>query len=488
MRPTRITKTAACPLGVRFGRGIRNIYEGNFTQKPHVPGRTHFTSFRQTSALLASVVLLACLAGCQRIPKPIEWKGGSYQGETADGMPQGFGRIVYPRAGVSGIATYTGSWVAGKKQGNGILIWMNGDRYVGEFRGNMRYGRGQMYKKGGARFDGQWVHDSIQGYGVLHRPNGDLVMGTWQGAALDSGRIVFTNHDVYEGYIDSTYNADGQGRCTYANGTIYEGYWRKGIRNGFGIWIGSDGTVRVGQWVDGHYIGEKVQHSKKRVYGIDLSRHQHKAGAGIRWNRLQIVRLGSHHDVSADAALPLPVSFVIIKATEGKGMANRFFRSDYLQARRHGLVVGAYHYFTTAPVALQVRNFVRTARLSRGDFPPLLDLEPTDEQIERMGGRQQMFIKVLQWLTAVERHYGARPILYVSQRFVNKTLSHGPSRLQHYKYWIARYSEYKPYVSVDFWQLDSDGKVSGIPGPVDINLYNGSKAQFRSFINIHGIH
>jgi lysozyme len=91
-------------------------------------------------------------------------------------------------------------------------------------------------------------------------------------------------------------------------------------------------------------------------------------------------------------------------------------------------------------------------------------------------------------LDAVEKYYKARPILYVSQRFIKRTETNAPARLRHYKYWVARYSAYKPYVPVDFWQLDSDGKAAGIAGPVDINLYNGSKAQFRYFIKVHGIH
>jgi len=39
--------------------------------------------------------------------------------------------------------------------------------------------------------------------------------------------------------------------------------------------------------------------------------------------------------------------------------------------------------------------------------------------------------------------------------------------------WIARYGEYKPDVNLVYWQLCQDGKVAGIHGPVDINVYNG---------------
>ncbi len=66
-----------------------------------------------------------------------------------------------------------------------------------------------------------------------------------------------------------------------------------------------------------------------------------------------------------------------------------------------------------------------------------------------------------------------RPILYISQRFVNKYLSLAPDLHNNYDVWIARYGEYKPDVNLVYWQLSPDGSVTGIHGHVDINVYNG---------------
>ena len=148
-------------------------------------------------------------------------------------------------------------------------------------------------------------------------------------------------------------------------------------------------------------------------------------------------------------------------------------------ALRNGLHAGAYHFFSTyTPPAEQASFFLKQTHGMRGDLAPMLDVEPSHKQIERIGGRDVLFNRMLQWLHIVEQRTGRRPVLYVSQLFVNDYLSYAPESLLKYKMWIARYSEYKPYVHLEYWQLTPEGRVRGIHGEVDINVFNGSKAQF----------
>ena len=100
-----------------------------------------------------------------------------------------------------------------------------------------------------------------------------------------------------------------------------------------------------------------------------------------------------------------------------------------------------------------------------------------------MGGREVLFKEMLIWLHHVEQHSHHRPILYVSQQFVNQHLVHAPEALRKYDVWIARYGEFKPYVKLTFWQLSPDGRVRGIHGDVDINVYNGTKSDFHAWRN-----
>lgn len=47
---------------------------------------------------------------------------------------------------------------------------------------------------------------------------------------------------------------------------------------------------------------------------------------------------------------------------------------------------------------------------------------------------------------------------------------------------MARYGEYKPYVHLLYWQLSPDGRVRGIQGDVDIDVFNGSEEQFKRYL------
>lgn len=78
-----------------------------------------------------------------------------------------------------------------------------------------------------------------------------------------------------------------------------------------------------------------------------------------------------------------------------------------------------------------------------------------------------------------------RPILYISQTFINKYLNDsyadGKYLRDNYQVWIARYGEYKPDVHLAIWQLSPDGRVRGIRGEVDINVFNGYDDLFKEF-------
>ena len=65
---------------------------------------------------------------------------------------------------------------------------------------------------------------------------------------------------------------------------------------------------------------------------------------------------------------------------------------------------------------------------------------------------------------------------------VNTYLPYAPDVRSNHPVWIARYGEYKPDVRLAYWQLCADGRVNGIRGEVDINVFNGYKDEFRLFL------
>ena len=266
---------------------------------------------------------------------------------------------------------------------------------------------------------------------------------------------------------------------------------RDGKRNGFGCDVDSAGRVRVGEWKDDRFLGQRLTYTEERIYGIDISRYQHDIGKkhyAINWPKVRISHLGTISKKKVHGTVDYPVSFCFIKVTEGITIRNNYFASDYASARKQGIRVGCYHFFSTKSSASeQAQFFIRNARFSKGDMPPVLDVEPTDAQIRAMGGAEAMFNRIRVWMKAVEKHCGQKPILYVGQNFVNKYLVNAPDIKRDYQVWIARYGEYKPDVRLAFWQLCPDGRVKGIVGTVDINVFNGYRDQYDDFLERYTI-
>ncbi len=357
--------------------------------------------------------------------------------------------------------------------------------YRGQTVGGKPHGLGTLTVGDSLVYSGQWTNGMRQGYGETRDAQQRTIAGQWDHDTLVSG----TRHDeggVYCGSFDRLLRANGYGTYHATDATHYEGIWKDDRRNGFGF-SSQDRYFRVGEWKDDVFKGERLNYTTDRIYGIDISKHQHLVGRkrfAIDWDRLRIIHLGTLSKKNIRGATDYKVSFLFIKATEGTTVLNPYYAADYRAARRHGVPVGSYHFFShRTSGALQARYFLKNLHLQQGDLPPVLDVEPSAAQVAQMGGAKAMWQQVRQWLTAVERHTGMRPILYISQMFVNKYLNLAPDIKGGYPVWIARYGEYKPDVKLWIWQLAPDGRVAGIHGSVDINVFNGYQDEFEQWLH-----
>ena len=331
---------------------------------------------------------------------------------------------------------------------------------------------------------GHWRGISRQGTGLERDTLGRIILGHYEADTLAFGIRVDTAA-VYSGdFAEST--ANGHGCCLTIDGTYYEGQWENDHRHGFGFSVAPMTHIRVGQWKNDKYLGERMSYTSERIYGIDISRYQHGKGRKkypILWDKLRVSYLGTNQK-NAKGTVDYPVSFVFIKSTESTTIRNPFYVNDYTKARQCGIPIGAYHFFSCKTTGTaQAQYFLNNTLFRKGDLPPVLDLEPYPSQIAKMGGTEALFRNVRAWLQAVERRTGVKPILYISQSFVNRYLSDAPDLKRDYQVWIARYGEYKPDVKLAVWQLSPNGRVTGIRGEVDINVFNGYRTQWDDFLN-----
>jgi len=331
---------------------------------------------------------------------------------------------------------------------------------------------------------GHWRGVSRKGTGMERDTLGRIIIGHYEEDSLANGVRIDTAA-IYSGAFGVGL-ANGHGCCLTADDVYYEGQWTDDQRNGFGFSVAPKTHIRVGQWKHDKYLGERMNYTSERIYGIDISRYQHGKGKKkypIVWDRLCISYLGSKNQQHATGTVNYPVSFVFIKSTESINIRNPFYAQDYLKARQKGIPIGAYHFFSCkVSGSSQAQYFLNNTLFRRGDLPPVLDIEPSPSQITAMGGPQVLFRHVRAWLEAVERRVGVKPILYVSQTFVNRYLPEAPDLKSYYQVWIARYGEYKPDVKLAIWQLSPNGRVNGIHGEVDINVFNGYQMQWEEFL------
>ena len=193
------------------------------------------------------------------------------------------------------------------------------------------------------------------------------------------------------------------------------------------------------------------------VHGIDVSHHQ----GTIDWELLR-------NSATID---DYPVAFAFIKATEGSDIVDSQFKKNIAQARKYGIMCGAYHFYrTTTPAKQQAEHFIRNVELQPGDLPPVLDVEIHPQGISAEDFRQG----ILEWLARVEQHYGVRPILYTYHSFRQQYMNDPVFDL--YPYWIAHYYvdsvRYKGAWA--FWQHSDSGQLPGIKEKVDLNIFNGT--------------
>ncbi len=334
---------------------------------------------------------------------------------------------------------------------------------------------------------GTWKNHRREGTAIVLDSLGRTIVGTCRDDSLETG-IRPDSVGLYLGDFSHDW-ADGHGAYLTSDGSYFEGHWEKDRRHGFGLELltpnDEDPRLRVGEWSKDKFQGERMKYTSERIYGIDIARYQHGKGrrpVAIQWKKLRITHVGKRGSHNVSGTADYPVSFVFIKSTEGVSVRNKFYPGDYVQARKHGIHTGAYHFWSMrSSGASQAEFFLKNTRFNKGDLPPVLDIEPTKAQIEQMGA-DNLFHQIRQWLRIVEQRVGVKPVLYVNQMFVNNYLVNQADLKRDYSVWIARYSEYKPDVRLTYWQLCPDGRVSGIQGDVDINVFNGYKSQFENYL------
>lgn len=289
---------------------------------------------------------------------------------------------------------------------------------------------------------------------------------------------------VYDGAVTAG-QPDGYGVCRYDNGTTYYGLWSKGKRNGLGRLRFADCTFEFGLWKNGVYQPVKGQKfiAGRSCYGIDVSKYQKT----VDWTALSLPANAVGKVLPSGTATPYrqPVLFALMKSTQGATVKDPTFERNFAQARRCGIIRGAYHFLSVlSPVKQQAAEFIANTPLESGDLPPVLDLEIDKATMQRDHAKVVAMAK--EWLNIIEKHYGVKPIIYTyNNYYIDYLRGHG---LDNYDYWIARYGAEPTARHWEIWQFTETGRAAGINHAVDINVFRGNYRDLLDYVKLKGIH
>jgi lysozyme len=176
------------------------------------------------------------------------------------------------------------------------------------------------------------------------------------------------------------------------------------------------------------------------------------------------------------------IRFAFTKVTEDTGYVNPTFAHNWAGIRAAGLVRGAYHFARpgTQDADDEARYFLdlvlTQGELETGDMLAL-DIE---------SGSGDLGPWALEWCRTVEARVGFKPLIYTGRWFTESHDMADDVELAQYGLWLAAYQQQMPappapWDVVAFWQHSSTGRVPGIVGDVDLNVFNGDASRLAFY-------
>ena len=191
----------------------------------------------------------------------------------------------------------------------------------------------------------------------------------------------------------------------------------------------------------------------------------------------------SHHNKNMkDPEAILKYDFVIMKASEGRGYRDPYYRNymDIIRSSANKPLIGFYHFARpeiNSDAIEEAKNFIDAVKPYLNDKPLLaLDVEARALEVPLLG--DWCYI----WCYCVEKVTGVKPLIYCSaaetKRF-KKCSEYGCGL------WVAKWADriskkdIKPWEFWAIWQNSASYILSGVR--VDTDVFNGTKEQFLKY-------
>ena len=223
-------------------------------------------------------------------------------------------------------------------------------------------------------------------------------------------------------------------------------------------------VVLMGAYVVWHYVlphSVNVDRYRYPIAGIDVSKHNGK----IDFDK-----------VKAD-----DYQFVYIKASEGMTYKDDAFDRNYEGARDAGLMVGAYHFFRKNRTGEeQAANLLETVKGKALDLPLVIDLED-DWGNGATVSRKKALERLLDMINVLNAK-GYQVMIYTNLDGYNKYYK---DMLGDHDLWLCSFTspDRLAHMPHRFQQFSHEGTVDGIKGDVDLNVFRGSRKEWKHYLD-----
>jgi lysozyme len=207
------------------------------------------------------------------------------------------------------------------------------------------------------------------------------------------------------------------------------------------------------------------------VQGIDLSRYQ----GDVDWKKVR----------------GAGIRFAYLKGSEGGDHIDNRFYQNWDGAAAAGVARGVYHFMYWCRTASeQAVWFTQAVPQDKDQLPPVLDVEWNhgSTTCPRQTTVEDARDKIHKMLEIMEYHTGKRPIIYTDIAFHRDVLE---GYFPGYEFWLRSVAappadrfENRPWT---FWQYTATGRVPGVSGNVDKNVFKGNDGQWRQWLASHGV-
>ena len=205
---------------------------------------------------------------------------------------------------------------------------------------------------------------------------------------------------------------------------------------------------------------------------------------------LRVIDAASHQGNMNQSAMDFDA--LIVKATEGTTYVNPYCDGEFQEAYKLGKCLGVYHFARNAngnSADAEANFFIKNTKGYIGKAIPVLDWEDSDTSNVAWA---------LRWLQLVEKAYGCKPMIYMSESVVNRydwsSVANGD-----YGLWCAKYRDTIPdynwnmasagsapsvkyWKVMALWQWTSVGRLNGHSGNLDCSIFYGDKAAWNKYV------